>query len=282
MNSGAVGRAPPQIEDRMTNTDESRVAAGYDAVYTGLPDSPTFRRIWRTHSLGSDYPEGFEHISFLTLSEMRSMAATLALGPGSTLVDLGCGMGGPGLWIASQARAHLVGIDLSDVALDHARDRARALVPPVEATFAQGSFSHTGLEAASADGAMSVDALQYAPDKRAALDEVARVLRPGARFAFVCFELEPERIAGLPVLGTDPVSDYAPLLAEAGFETESYETTAGWRERVTATYQALIEARPALAEEMGDAASVALLGEVALTLQLQPYRRRVMVCATRR
>ena len=266
----------------MTNMDEGRVAAGYDAVYTGLPDSPTFRQIWRTYSLGSDYPEGFEHISFLTLPEMRSMAAALALGPGSTLVDLGCGMGGPGLWIASESRAHLVGIDLSDVALEHARARARALVPSAVATFARGSFSHTGLDAASADGAMSVDALQYAPDKQAALNEAARVLRPGARFAFVCFELEPERIAGLPVLGTDPVSDYAPLLAQAGFEIESYETTAGWRERVTATYQALVEARPALAEEMGDAASSALLGEVSLTLQLQPYRRRVMVCARRR
>ncbi len=266
----------------MANTDEHRVAAGYDAVYKGLPGSPTFRRIWRTYSLGSDYPEGFDNIGFLTLSEMRSMAAALALEPGSTLVDLGCGIAGPGLWIASQARAHLVGIDLSSVALDHARASARALVPPVVATFACGSFSRTGLEAASADGAMTVDALQYAPDKRAALNEVARVLRPGARFAFVCFEFEPARVAGLPVMGTDPVSDYLPLLAQAGFEVESYEPTAGWSDRVTATYQALVDASPALAAELGDAASAALLGEVSLTLQIQPYRSRVMVSGRRR
>jgi hypothetical protein len=42
------------------------VVAGYDAVYTGLATSPTLGRIWREYALGSDYPTGFEHLSFLT------------------------------------------------------------------------------------------------------------------------------------------------------------------------------------------------------------------------
>jgi hypothetical protein len=33
--------------------------------------------------------------------------------PDQTMVDLGCGRGGPGLWLASRAGAHLIGIDAS-------------------------------------------------------------------------------------------------------------------------------------------------------------------------
>jgi SAM-dependent methyltransferase len=149
------------------------------------------------------------------------------------------------------------------------------------AHYAQGTFASTGLGAASADGAVSFDALQYAPDKRAAFAEAARVLRPGGRFVFACFELEPERVRGLPVLGEDPVADYAPLLEDTGFEVAVYRESEAWNERVTRTYEAVTAARDALLAEMGEAATLALLGEVMLTLQVQPYRRRVLVSARR-
>jgi ubiquinone/menaquinone biosynthesis C-methylase UbiE len=254
------------------------VAAGYDLVYAALPRSETFRALWRAHASGEDFPDGFDHISFLTLPEMRDMTDALALAAGDTLVDLACGMGGPGLWVARESHATLVGIDVSTVALDAARKRA-ANVGVTDARFVQGSFAETGLEAGSADGAMSLDALQYAPDKRAAFTEIARVLRPGGKLVFAAFELAPERVTGLPVLGTDPVDDYGPLLEEAGFDVLRYEETPRWRERVTAAYQAIVDAKAALTAEMGEAAYNALAGEVTLTLQLQPYRRRVFVSA---
>ena len=84
----------------MNDADVERVAQGYDAVYGAIPRSPTFRRLWREYSLGDDYPVGFEHISFLTLREMQWMQSALQLSPNDLLVDLACGMGGPGLWIA--------------------------------------------------------------------------------------------------------------------------------------------------------------------------------------
>jgi SAM-dependent methyltransferase len=266
----------------MEHEEEARVAAGYDAVYAAIPNSPTFQRIWRAHALGPDYPDGFEHISFLTLPEMQGMATALHLSTGSALVDLACGMGGPGLWIARETGAQLVGIDVSAVALDAARQRARRLGLSQIARFALGSFAQTGLDAGSADGVMSVDALQYAPDKQAALDEAARILRPGGRLVFACFEFEPARVADLPILGTDPVSEYAPLLEKASFDVVSYTESDNWRERLTETYQAVVDASPTLTEEMGAPGSGALLGEISATLQLQPYRRRVLVSATKR
>ena len=195
---------------------------------------------------------------------------------------LACGLGGPGLWVARETGAKLTGIDLSSVAVAGARERAAGLGLSGLAQFSGGTFAETGLGAAAFDGAMSADALQYAPDKQAALDEVARILRPGGRLVFACFEFDAARVAGLPVLGTDPVGDYRPLLERAGFDVARYSETPGWRARLTGAYQGIVDAKTPLTDEMGDAAYLSLLGEVALTLQVQPYRTRVLVSATRR
>jgi SAM-dependent methyltransferase len=263
----------------MADPGADRVAAGYDLVYEALPRSPTFARLWREHAIGPEYPAGFEHISFLRVDEMRTMATALALPFGGSLVDLACGAGGPGLWIARESGSRILGVDVSAAGLAQARIRATMAGLGGRAFFQRGSFAETGVAARSADGVMSVDALQYAPDKRAAFAEIARILRTGAKFVFACFELDPAKLAGVPVLGDDPVPDYAPLLRDAGFEVESYEETRDWHERVKATYGAVVAARDAIAAEMGDAACAALMGEMTLTLQIEPYRCRVLVVA---
>ena len=261
--------------------DPDILSTGYNAVHGATPDSPTLRRLWHEHAEGADFPEEFGHISFVTLSQLRRMAGELHLGPGSTLVDLGCGRAGPALWMAGETGARLVGVDFSAVAIGQAKARAADLGIAGQVQFVVGTFADTGLESNVADGAMSEDAIQYVPDKRAAVAEAARILRPGARLVFTAFELEPGHVAGLPVFGVDPVGDYRPLLTAGGFTVEAYEEAPGWPEPVTATYSALLDAGDALIREMGQQAAAALFSELSLTLQQQPYRRRVLVVATR-
>jgi len=257
------------------------LSIGYDAVHGATPTSPTLRRLWHEHAEGPDFPEEFGHISFVTLAQLRRMAAELRLDPGGTLVDLGCGRGGPALWMARETGARLVGVDFSPVAIEQAKARAAALGMAGQVQFVTGTFAETGLEANGADGAMSEDALQYVPDKRAAVAEAARILRPGARLVFTAFELEPGRAAGLPVFGVDPVENYRPLLADGGFTVEAYEEVPGWPEPMTTTYSALLNASGALTQEMGQPAAAALFTELSMTLQQQPYRRRVLAVARR-
>jgi SAM-dependent methyltransferase len=195
------------------------------------------------------------------------------------VVDLACGAGGPGLFVARETRARLVGIDFSRAGIRLAA--RRAMDEGVDADFAVAVASATALAGARARGVLSVDALQYLPDKRAALREVWRVLAPGGRFAFTAFELDPERVVGLPVLGTDPVADYATLLGEVGFTVESCNETRDWQDRLEATYRAVVTAHDTLLEEMGQHALGALLMEVSLTLEVRPYRRRVIVVASK-
>jgi SAM-dependent methyltransferase len=261
--------------------EQDLVASGFDAVYAAIPNGPTLRRLWHEHAEGLDFPEEFGHISFTTLPELQRMATELRLDRGNTLVDLGCGMAGPALWMARETQAHLVGVDASQVATEQARARAERLGLGEQARFQVGSFANTGLEAGSADGAMSEDALQYATDKRAALVEAARILRPGGRFVFTAYELDPKRAANLPILGADTIDDYRPLLEATGFSVTLYEQVAGWPEPMRSTYQAVVAAKEALTQEMGDAPVGALLMEMTLTLEHEPFKRRVLAAATR-
>jgi SAM-dependent methyltransferase len=148
------------------------------------------------------------------------------------------------------------------------------------AEFAQGSFEHTALAPLCADAVMTVDALQYAPDKTKALIEVARILRPGGRFAFVTFELDPQRVAGLPIWD-DPIDDYRPILEGAGFEILSYDQIPNWRAHVTAGFGAVVAAQEQLEAELGHAAATAAVLEASITLELQPYCGHVLGVAAR-
>jgi len=254
---------------------------GYNAVYGATPNSPTLRRIWHEIAEGPDFPEEFGHVSFVTLSELQRMATELRLNPGDTLVDLGCGMAGPALWMAKETQAKLVGMDASQVATEQASARAARLGLGGQARFVVGSFADTGLEAASADAVMSEDAIQYGPDKKAAMAEAARILRPGGRFVFTAFELEPEAAAPLPILGVGTTDDYRPALKDAGFNVEVYEEVPGWPAPMTAAYSAVVDAKETLTEEMGEAAVGALALEMSMTLGAKPYKRRVLAVATR-
>jgi ubiquinone/menaquinone biosynthesis C-methylase UbiE len=157
------------------------IAAGYDALYEACPGSPTLERIWREGTQDSTN-EQLDQISFVTVAELRRLVDGLAIGRGATLLDLGCGTGGPGLYVAAATEANLIGLDISCVAVARASERAERTGNP--ARFRIASLEQTGLDENIADAAISIDALQYAPSKLAALREVARVLHAGARIGF--------------------------------------------------------------------------------------------------
>ncbi len=257
------------------------VQDGYEAVYEALPYGQTFNRIWRETAYDGEFPIEFAHIGFLTLTEARRMLDRLELAPGDVLVDLACGAGGPGLWAAQASGATLIGIDPTESGLFAAQRRAEAAGLSDQSNFQRGTFEATNLRDASVDAIITIEAFQYAPDKRAALLEFARILKPGGRVAIVCFEVDPTKVSGVPILGIDPVPDYAPLLAESGLRIDAYQETPGWADRVYPTFAALLEAADALNAEMGEHAAASVLAEAMLTVGLRPYPRRVLIVAER-
>src|SRR6266446_7334069 len=95
-------------------------ARAWDAFYT-QPRVAEFRRRLYLEAFGEEYPADEATDGYITRSELRDMVAALRVGPGQTIVDLGCGRGGPGQWISCATGAELVGIDFSAAALEQAR-----------------------------------------------------------------------------------------------------------------------------------------------------------------
>lgn len=263
----------------MNEQNASLVEQGYDVVYASWLQAKTLHQIWRDQVIGQDYPEGFEHISFATPVELQRLIEALELSRDDQLVDLACGAGGSGLWVANATKTKLTGVDISAVGLGLAERRRDALGLIERAQFTKGSFSETGLEDGAAAGAMSLDALQYAPNKAEAMREAFRILKPGGRVAFYAFVLDPERCAAIPGAWEDPVEDYRAPIAAAGFDVLAYETTDRWLDRLTDAYAAVIAARSRLIAEIGERATNTLLFEMTLTLEHRPYRDRVFAVA---
>jgi SAM-dependent methyltransferase len=180
--------------------------------------------------------------------------------------------------LRSRRGRSLVGIDVSRVGARLAATRvaARNLF---DCAFVDGSVDRLPFVDRSVLGAMSLDSLQYVPDKQATFSEVARLLVDGGRFAFTAFEVDPARVRDVPVLGVDPVSDYSTVLRAVGLAVDDYEETPGWHDRLTAAYSAVLAAEPELRPELGDRAMDALLLEMSLTLRIEPYRRRIFAIA---
>jgi SAM-dependent methyltransferase len=238
----------------------------YGPVLARLDDSPTLRAIYRD-VYGGDYPAEADPFGFVTLSELRVLAGVLAESGVTRLLDVGCGRGGPGLWLARELRVPLVGLDIVPEAVAAARRHAVAFGWP-DAEFHLASGTDTGLPDAAFDGAMSVDALWMIQDKAAAFRELARVLRPGGRLAFTTWE--PAHL------------DYAWYLEPAGFTAITKQPVDGSADRQIAVYQAIVRQQPALTAELGPAATTVLVTEATETPAMLATSPRVIIAAARR
>lgn len=220
--------------------------AAFEQTYSN-PASAVEERVWR-EVFGAEYPDGVDPYSYVTKTELGRFVRDLNLQRGDELVDVGCGRGGAGLWVAASAAAHLTGIDIAEAALEAARLRAAAM--GMAADFRRGEFEATGLPNGVADGVMSIDALLFTPDKAAALIELRRILRPGGRFVFTSWDYHSQ-----PIGRPHQVPDHRPYLDAAGFEILAYDETDDWRRHVDEIAEGLLAVVDALAEESGESAA---------------------------
>jgi arsenite methyltransferase len=110
--------------------------------------------------------------------------AVADLHQGETVLDLGSGAGADVLISARRVgpRGEAIGLDMTDEMLDLARaNAAQAGVDNVR--FVKGFIEDIPLAPASVDVVISNCVINLAADKRVVIGEVARVLRPGGRFA---------------------------------------------------------------------------------------------------
>jgi SAM-dependent methyltransferase len=94
-------------------------------------------------------------------------------------IDLGCGTGRIGAWLASRGVAAIDGVDLTPEMLDKARDLG------VYRRLLEEDVRKTSLPAAGADLVVSCLVVGHLPELGPAYDEADRLLRPGGHFVLV-------------------------------------------------------------------------------------------------
>ena len=150
------------------------------------------------------------------------------LQPGERVLDLGSGAG-MDAFVARRdvgGEGHVHGVDMTEEMVTKARTNADKLGHE-NVTFAVGDIEALPVEDDSFDVALSNCVLNLVPDKAQAFAEIARVLRPGGRFAIS----DIVRTGALPaplrtaaevyvgcVAGAMERTDYLALLREVGFE----------------------------------------------------------------
>ena len=244
-------------------------AADFDRVFSVA--SPGIRRVWEL--VEPELPPEIEPLSFVSLALLRQVARALDLSPGQALVDLGCGRGGPGLWLARAADTALTGVDFSAVAVAEATRRAALFGLAGRARFVVGDLTGTGLPRASADAAVSVDAFHFAADPASAAAEARRVLRPGGRLVLTNWQPKVPGDARLPRRAR---IDWPQLLHGAGFADVELAAKPEWHELYTRVYRVALE----LGDPGGDASLAGLQDEARHSLPVASLKHRVMVTAT--
>ncbi len=116
--------------------------------------------------------------SFMTAGEIRALGVQVGIGPGVTVLDVCCGVGGPGRFLARQLGCVCLGVDASASAVAIARERAASL--PCRFTIAQ----IPPLPSGPFDVVLLLETMLAFEDKDALVREIGAALRPGGRLAF--------------------------------------------------------------------------------------------------
>jgi SAM-dependent methyltransferase len=202
--------------------------------------------------------------SFMTAGEIRALAVRAGIAPGVSVLDLCCGIAGPGRYLTRELGCDYLGVDASGSAVAIARERsgdlpcrfAVAQIPPLPA----GGF----------DVVLLLETMLAFADKDGLVRAIALALPPGGRFAFTLEEGSPltagER-AAMPDADTvwlTPLDEMAACLERAGLSiTWQEDHSAAHR----ATAQALTDAFTADADEIA-----AQIGRRALDELLSAHR----------
>jgi SAM-dependent methyltransferase len=123
----------------------------------------------------------------------------LGLEPGDVLLDLGCGFGRHA-YEAARRGARVVAFDYAEAELKEVRNTfgAMASAREVGAASLAGAVQGDGTMLPFADGAfdrvIASEVLEHIEDDQAALDELARVLRPGGTIAVTVPAWLPEQV----------------------------------------------------------------------------------------
>lgn len=179
--------------------------------------------------------------------EILALARRAGVAPGTSMLDLCCGVAGPGRFVTRELGCTYLGIDRSGDAIAIARERSGGLdcrfevapVPPLP----PGPF----------DVVMLLETMLAFPDKEGLVHQVSAALTSGGRFAFTLEEgrpltpVERDAMPGGDTVWLVPLPEMLALLEQARLRVR-------WQEECTeshlTTVDSLVDAFAAMAPEI--------------------------------
>lgn len=131
------------------------------------------------------YGEDFGQTSWVTTEESSEIPRLLGLGPGVSVLEIGCGSGVYALHLAESWSCRITGVDLNREGIRNAKRLAREKKPGGKASFQRCDVSR-GLPFADESFAavFANDVLCHVPGRLSLLREIRRVLKRGGRLLF--------------------------------------------------------------------------------------------------
>jgi len=246
-------------------------------VFRSAFESNAVRSAW-IKSYGDQFWEASDPpLSQATIDDIKFLTERLRPGSETKLADFGCGSGCVGRYLAKEFDTSVEGIDANPLAIRLADELAVTSGTARRLRFKTADISDTGWSDHSFDGALSMDVLLFVPDKRAALREVARILKRGGRFVGTTWELRADSAA----LSAPAFDEYRSAFSDAGFTIEVYEETRNWRSLLTNALDALVASEEAVRKEVGGPRAEWLLAWARTRPAELDYSRRVRFCLQR-
>ena len=121
------------------------------------------------------------------VSSHEVLATLLDPQPGERWLDIGTGGGGLAFALA-RTGADVVGVDIAEDGLEHAREEAAA--QGLAAEFVRADAQSLPFEDAAFDGVASAFGVMFAPDQERAAAELARVCRPGGKLGLTLMPMD--------------------------------------------------------------------------------------------
>jgi SAM-dependent methyltransferase len=196
--------------------------------------------------------EYVEQESFMRTSEIRALAERAGIVVGASVLDVCCGIAGPGRFLARELGCDYVGVDSSASAVEIACEHAQGLscrfvvaqVPPLP----PGTF----------DAVLLLETMLAFRDKEALVQAVSRALSHHGRFAFTLeegmplTESERARMPDADTVWLTPLDELHAILARADLVVRWQED---WSRSHRAVAESLTDAfaadAPAIASQIG-------------------------------
>ncbi|MPZ95325.1 MAG: methyltransferase domain-containing protein [Propionibacteriales bacterium] len=168
-------------------------------------------------------------------TEIQSLAVRAGIAPGVSVLDLCCGVAGPGRFITAQLGCSYLGVDSSASAIGIARGRAAGLpcrfevsrIPPMPV----GQF----------DVVLLLETMLAFADKDTLLRRISSALRVGGRLAFTVEEGQPltagerESMPDADTVWLVPLSQLLSCLERVGLQV-------GWVEECSRSHSMVVDA----------------------------------------